>query len=132
MRHIKIAIVTLVLGLMGYVGASSFVGASLVAADCSNASGLTSDACGGLHQVGGGGQNIEVVFNNIVNILSIVVGAVAVIVVVYSGFRYITSGGDSNKVSAAKNTLIYALVGVAVAALAQTLIHFVLHWSTQS
>jgi uncharacterized membrane protein YuzA (DUF378 family) len=46
--------------------------------------------------------------------------------IVISAFRFITSGGDSNRVSSARSTLIYALIGVAVAALAQLLIHFVL------
>ena len=61
-----------------------------------------------------------------VNILSIVVGIAAVVVIIYSGFKYITSAGDSGKISAAKNTLIYALVGLIIAALAQLLVHFVL------
>jgi hypothetical protein len=61
-----------------------------------------------------------------VNILSLVVGAAAVIMIVFSGFKYITSGGESGKVSNAKNSLIYALVGLAVAAVAQLLVHLVL------
>jgi cytochrome bd-type quinol oxidase subunit 2 len=64
--------------------------------------------------------------SSIVNILSIVVGAVAIIMVIISGFRYITSSGDANKASSARSTLVYALVGVAIAALAQFLVHFVL------
>jgi hypothetical protein len=43
-----------------------------------------------------------------------------------AGFKYIASAGDQNKVASAKGTLIYALVGLAVAALTQFLIHFVL------
>jgi hypothetical protein len=61
-----------------------------------------------------------------VNILSYVVGAAAIIMIIAAGFRYTTSGGDSNRVSSAKSTLIYALVGLAIAVLAQLLVHFVL------
>lgn len=61
-----------------------------------------------------------------VNILSFIVGAAAVIALIWAGFKYITSGGDTNKVANAKSTLIYALVGIAVAGLAQVLVHFVL------
>ena len=61
-----------------------------------------------------------------VEILSFVAGAVAVIMVIVAGFKYMTSGGDSGKVSSAKNTLIYAMVGLAIAVLAQALVHFVL------
>ncbi len=63
----------------------------------------------------------------IVNIFSIVVGATAVIMIIYGGFRYITSGGDSNKVGSAKNALIYAIVGLIIVALAQVIVHFVLN-----
>lgn len=52
-------------------------------------------------------------------------GIVAVIVVIISGFRYMTSNGDSQKTASAKNALIGALVGLAIIALAQTIIAFV-------
>jgi hypothetical protein len=64
-----------------------------------------------------------------VSILSFIAGVAAVVMVILSGFKYITSGGDANKVSSAKSTLVYALVGVAIAALAQALIHFVIQTS---
>jgi len=67
------------------------------------------------------------IFKTATNILSLVAGAVAVIMVISAGFKYITSSGDPNKVAAAKNTLIYALIGIAVAAFAQTLVHFVIN-----
>ena len=62
----------------------------------------------------------------VVNIFSIIVGVVAVLMVIYGGFKYITSGGESGNVSGAKNTLIYALVGLIVVAVAQFIVHFVL------
>lgn len=63
----------------------------------------------------------------IVNIFSIVVGIIAVIMIIYGGFKYITSGGDSNNVSGAKNTLIYAIIGLVIVALAQLIVHYVLN-----
>jgi hypothetical protein len=62
----------------------------------------------------------------IVTLFSIIVGAVSVIMIIYGGFRYITSGGDSGRVGNAKNTLIYAIVGLVIVALAQLIVHFVL------
>ena len=73
-----------------------------------------------------GSVDIGSVIKAIVNILSYVIGVVAVIMVMVSGFRYVTSGGDSSKVSGAKNTLVYAVVGLVVAALAQVIVKFVL------
>jgi hypothetical protein len=68
----------------------------------------------------------------IINIVSLIVGATAVLFVVIGGFRYITSGGDSGKVSSAKQTIIYALIGLAVAALAQFLVHYVINTAINS
>jgi hypothetical protein len=69
---------------------------------------------------------IQSLAGHIVNIFSIIVGIVSIIMIIYGGFRYITSGGDSNAVGGAKNTLIYAIVGLIIVALAQVLVHFVL------
>jgi hypothetical protein len=46
--------------------------------------------------------------------------------IIYGGFRYVTSGGNDASVSGAKNTIIYALIGLVIVALAQVIVHFVL------
>ncbi len=66
----------------------------------------------------------------IVNVFSILVGIVAVIMIIYGGFRYITSGGDSGNVTTAKNTILYAIVGLVIVAFAQIIVKFVLNKST--
>lgn len=58
--------------------------------------------------------------------ISIAIGIAAVIMIIVGGFRYTTSGGDSTKVSNAKSTILYALIGLVVATLAQIMVHFVL------
>ena len=63
---------------------------------------------------------------SVINILSLIVGVVAVIMLIVGGIRYVTSGGDGSSTSAARNTIIYALVGITVAALAQAIVKFVL------
>lgn len=82
---------------------------------------------------GGGncsGQTGTTSLNNLltqaVNIFSAIVGVIAVIMIIVGGLKYITSGGDSSKVGAAKNTLIYAIIGLVIVALAQVIVHFVL------
>lgn len=72
------------------------------------------------------GEGLNTLLTNVVNIFSAIVGVVAVLMVIYGGFRYITSGGDQNKVASAKNTLIYAIIGLVIVALAQVIVHFVL------
>lgn len=73
-----------------------------------------------------GTSTIQKLASKAVNIFSVIVGAASVLMIIYGGFRYITSGGDSGKVGNAKNTLIYAIVGLVIVALAQLIVHFVL------
>jgi hypothetical protein len=61
-----------------------------------------------------------------IDVLSFIIGIAAVITIVVSGIRMIVSGGDSNAVASARTGLIYALVGIAIVILAQTLVVFVL------
>lgn len=76
------------------------------------------------------GENAEGKLNSlitsIVNIFSVIVGIVAVIMIIIGGFKYITSGGDSGNVTGAKNTILYAIIGLVVVALAQFIVKFVL------
>ena len=74
----------------------------------------------------GGDTDINKVIQQVINILSIIVGVIAVIMIIIGGLRYITSGGDSNNISGAKNTIIYAVIGLVVVAMAQVIVRFVL------
>lgn len=71
-------------------------------------------------------SSLNKLVTTIVNILSVIVGVIAVIFVIIGGAKFITSGGDSGKVSSAKSTVIYAIVGLIIVALAQIIVKFVL------
>ena len=58
-----------------------------------------------------------------VEILSFVVGFAAILMIVYGGLKYVTSGGDATKTKNAQSTIIYALVGLVVAVLAQVIVN---------
>jgi len=73
-----------------------------------------------------GTTTINSIISTIINVFSLVVGVVAVIMIIVGGFRYITSGGDSNNISGAKTTIIYAIIGLVIVALAQFIVYFVL------
>jgi len=77
-----------------------------------------------------GTASIKTLASKIINIFSILVGIIAVVMVIFGGFKYITSGGDSGNVTGAKNTLIYAIIGLLVVALSQFIVHFVLSTAT--
>lgn len=73
-----------------------------------------------------GADKVNTIVTTIVNIFSAIVGVVSVIMIIYGGFKYISSGGDSGKVTEAKNTIIYAVIGLVIVALAQFIVQFVL------
>lgn len=101
---------------------------ALAAPSCND--NLKDSAICGIDTSSGGtakGTSFKSVVSDVVSVLSYIVGVVAIIMVIVGGFRYITSGGDSGKVSSAKSSIVYALIGVAVAALAQFLVHYILH-----
>lgn len=98
-----------------------------------------SAACDGVNQITGntgnnacspggsaGKDSISSLAGQVVKVISIIAGIIAVIMIIIAGIKYTTSGGESSAVSSAKTTLVYALIGVAVAALAQVLVHTVL------
>ncbi len=60
------------------------------------------------------------------NLFSAIVGIISVVMIIVGGIRYITSGGDSGKVTSAQNTVMYAVIGLVVVALAQIIVKFVL------
>lgn len=60
-------------------------------------------------------------------IVAIVTGVAAVIIIIIGGIQFVLAGGDSSKVASARNTIIYALIGLVVAIAAQSIITFVLN-----
>lgn len=68
---------------------------------------------------------IPVVIQNLVNFAIAFVGALAVIFIIISGIRYITSGGDPKQVEGAKKTMMYAIIGLIVVILSFFIVNFV-------
>lgn len=65
-------------------------------------------------------------FRKITNAALFLIGAVSVLMLIYGGIRYTISGGDSAAVTAAKNTILYAIVGIVVALLAYAIVNWVI------
>lgn len=66
------------------------------------------------------------IWTNIINIILTIMGGVAVIVIIVGGIRYVTSAGDASAVTAAKNTILFAVVGLVLAIMAGVIVNFVL------
>jgi hypothetical protein len=77
----------------------------------------------------GGGENqpkLEEGIKTVVNVLLFLLGAIAVIMIIIGGIRYATSNGDAGQTKAAKDTILYAVIGLVVAILAYAIVNFVI------
>lgn len=95
--------------------------------------------CGAVGNVGGANcdlgapdTSVNKTITTAINVISIIVGVIAVIMIIVGGFRYIASGGKAESVQGAKNTILYALIGLIIVALAQIVVRFVLQKTTSA
>jgi cytochrome bd-type quinol oxidase subunit 2 len=115
---------TMLIGLVVMPLSATPVFAGSATSDICNGVGATS---GGGNCSGGGGPSLGKVVKDVIDIFSIIVGITSVIMVIVGGFQYITSQGDSGKISGAKNTIMYALIGLVIVAFSQALVQLVLN-----
>ena len=110
------------IAFVGLLGVSSLAAASLLTSDASAqvSSGINAATTSEMQ-----GKSVNSTVGSIVNILLWVVGILSVTMIVWSGFKYITSAGDTSKLASAKSTLIYAVVGLIIAILAYAIVTFV-------
>lgn len=125
MKLVKSMIFTL--GIIGGITLATLsIGASTQAVDVFN------EACNGTGANTAVCQNkdtdeITPYIQTIVNILLYILGAVSVLVIIISGIYYVTSMGDSSAIARAKNTLLYAVIGLVVALLAYAIVNFIIY-----
>ncbi|MBQ8996570.1 hypothetical protein IJ095_00875 [Candidatus Saccharibacteria bacterium] len=87
-----------------------------------------SEVQGGADSTGGNGtgQSLDDYVKTIINTILYIVGILAVVMVIFGGVQYTTSAGDQAKVTKAKNTILYGLIGLIVAVLAYAIVQFVI------
>lgn len=74
----------------------------------------------------GAPTDLDVQVQNITNTMLLVIGIVAVIMLIVGGFRYVLSNGNEKAISGAKDTILYAIIGIVVALLSYAIVNFVL------
>lgn len=94
------------------------IGQNLCDGSNNTSSGANCDAAASKGQV-------QSLVTTVINIFSWVVGLISVIMIIYGGFKYVTSAGGSG-VEDAKKVILYAIIGLVVVAFAQVIVHFVL------
>ena len=119
---IKTAVAALALAIAG-VGAMTLAPAPAYAAGAEEKirEGMESTDLGG-----GTTDNLEDVAKRVINVILYIVGILAVVMIIIGGVQYTTSAGDQAAVTKAKNTIMYGLIGLAVAVLAYAIVNFVI------
>ncbi len=105
------------------------VGVGLLATPAANAACASAKDCitAGVTSAGGTGASTDVgtLIKTIVNVLLFVLGAISVIMIIIGGIKYTTSQGDSSSLTSAKNTILYAVIGLTIATMAYGIVNFV-------
>ena len=117
----RIAMLIPVFAIIATVGAAP----AAMALDCATPQDCASD---GIKNAETGSKQTDIgsIITSIVNILLFIIGAVAVIMVVIGGFKYVVSNGESAQVKSAKDTIFYAVIGLVVATLAYAIVNWVI------
>lgn len=76
-------------------------------------------------------KSVTSLLSTVIKLISWIVGILSVIMVIVGGMKFVLSNGDANATKSARMTIIYALVGLVIAALAQVLVNFVLNKATK-
>jgi hypothetical protein len=119
--------------LLGFVMLAQLALLAVAPAPAVFASAATDDACAKLQLVDPDATCSDTVEtavtplrDKVISALAFIVGSVSVIAMIYGGFRFVISNGDQNAVKQSKDTILYAVVGLVVALLAQAIVSFVL------
>ena len=113
------------------MGAGAFQTAYALECDGVDKGSSGCEAKKGVNQIGGTGtgntaSDFTSLISNIINILLFLIGAVAVIMIIVGGLRYVTSGGDTASTKGARDTILYAVIGLVIAIMAYAIVNFVL------
>jgi len=76
------------------------------------------------------GDSVTSIIRKVINVLSVIIGAIAVVMIIIGGFRYITSAGNPEQAKGARSTILYAIIGLVIVAVAQIIVRFVLNAAT--
>ncbi len=72
------------------------------------------------------GDDAKKTITNVINIILTILGMIAVIMIVIGGIRYTTSNGNASQTKEAKDTIIYAVIGIVVAVMSYAIVNFVI------
>lgn len=121
---------SLLIGTIGALAPASYALSSVTVGHGAIVADSRTDVCAGAGLAGANcgdnGAGLTNVVKNVINILSIVIGVTAVIMIIIAGLKYVMSAGDTSAIASAKHTVLYAIVGLVIVAMSQVIVGFVL------
>lgn len=102
---------------------------SYAAGNCDHTKGLTGAVDENCSKGEGQATNLfsgnDSIVNTVINTMLFIAGILSVIMIIWSGIRYVTAHGDKNQVESAKSTLIYAIVGLILSIIAYAVVQWI-------
>jgi len=100
-------------------------------------SGPANEACTGVGLVSGGGcgdngTQVSNTLGTMINVFSAIIGFIAVIMIIVAGLQFMTANGNTQNITKARTSLMYAIIGLIIVVLAQALVHFVINQASTS
>ncbi len=94
--------------------------------------GKTKDSHGNFVDTGKSGtqtaeNRVTKLINDVINVVSIIAGIAAVFMIIYGGFKFLTSSGNPEATKTGRNAILYALAGLLIVAFAQIIVKFVIN-----
>jgi hypothetical protein len=125
-KKIKLTLASLLLAVSVTAGGAALVASPAMAASPEQSA---CEGSGGTWSGGACSQGTRTVtgtIKSVGNIIIFVTGALSVLMIIIGGLRYTTSGGDQGSITSAKNTILYAVIGLIVSVMAYAIVNFVL------
>jgi len=133
MKHLKNALLLIALLVFQFTffGSAVYAAANPVSQGACSPDALGSSGAGSSPVCTATDQNTVTGSNGLIStvadIVAWITGVAAVFMIIFSGFRFITAGGDSGKVSSARNGILYSSIGLLVVVLARIIVSFVIN-----
>lgn len=123
MKRRLAAIVALFMLTIGSLGPVTSVHAGILDAACSRA-GNAGATCKAKSE-GSSRESAAKQVQGVINLILMLLGILAVIMIIIGGYRYVTSNGDEGGIKSGKNTIIYACIGLILAIMSYAIVNFV-------
>lgn len=76
--------------------------------------------------------DISQIVGNVLRAMFGILGSIALLMFIYGGFTWLTSGGEAEKIKKGKDTMVWAVLGIAITFAAYTIVNFVIDALTSS